>query len=372
MIKITKDVSAIRATDDIDLFEGQYAVKGMTYNSYVIGGKVVLDTVDTRKVDEWKTEIETLAPNPEYLIVSHVEPDHSSGVSFFLNKHKNVTVVASAAAFGFIKNFYGIDPEKKLIVKDGDTLEVAGHTLIFVAAPFVHWPEVMMTYDATDGILFSADGFGRFGADLTTDWTDEARRYYINIVGKYGAQVQAVLKKASALKINAICPLHGETLTGDLSKYIDLYDKWSSYTPETNGTLIACASIYGNTKNVAEAVKTELESRGETAEFIDLTRIDLAQAVALAFKYDKLVLAAPSYDGGLFPCAEFFLMRLKSKNYQNRRVALIENGTWAPSSARVMQSYLNDMKNINVCHTLTIKSANNASPTSALVDSLLS
>lgn len=372
MIKITDSITAIRATDDIDLFEGQYAVKGMTYNSYVIGGKVVLDTVDARKVDEWKREVEVLAPEPLYLIVSHVEPDHSSGIRYFLSAHKNVTVVASAAAFDYIKNFYGVVPENKLVIKDGDTLEAAGHTLKFVAAPFVHWPEVMMTYDATDGVLFSADGFGRFGSDLTTEWTDEARRYYINIVGKYGAQVQAVLKKAAGLKINAICPLHGETLTGDLSKYLDLYDKWSSYAPEERGTLIACASIYGNTLRAAEGVKAELEARGEKVELIDLTRGDLAQAVALAFKYDKLVLASPSYDGGLFPKAEHFLMRLKSKNYQARKVALIENGTWAPCAARVMQTYLQDMKNVTVCHTLTVKSANCTTPLSALADSLLS
>ena len=366
-MKITDTIKYVGVNDhQVDLFEGQYAVpNGMAYNSYVILDEkvAVMDTVDANFKHEWLDNLEQVLAGrkPDYLIVQHMEPDHAANVANFLEVYPGTTVVANAKTFVMIKNFFGLDLEgQKLEVENGSTLSLGNHNLTFVFAPMVHWPEVMVTYDSTDKVLFSADGFGKFGAlDADEDWTCEARRYYFNIVGKYGAQVQALLKKAATLDIQTICPLHGPILKENLGYYIGKYMTWSSYEPEDDGVLVAYASIHGNTKKAAEKMKEILEAKGaKKVAITDLSRDDMAEAIEDAFRYDKLVLAAASYDASVFPCMETFLNKLTNKNYQNRKIAIIENGSWAPTAARVMKSYVEKMKKIVLCEkTVTIKSA---------------
>lgn len=363
---ITDDIRYVGVNDhDIDLFEGQYVVEnGMAYNSYVIMDEqiAVMDTVDGNFTDEWLKNISDVIGDrkPSYLIVQHMEPDHSANVANFLDLYKDAKVVATAKAFVMMKQFFGTDyPERQIVVKEGDTLSLGTHTLTFVLAPMVHWPEVMVTYDSKDKVLFSADGFGKFGAlDTDADWACEARRYYFNIVGKYGMQVQALLKKAAGLDISMICPLHGPVLKENLGYYIDKYNTWSSYEPEDEGVLIAYASIHGNTKAAALYLAGVLEKKGiKHLEVIDLSRDDMSEAVEAAFRYDKMVLACATYDGGLFPVMEDFLAHLKSKNYQKRTVYLMENGSWAPIAAKKMKETLEQMKNITIDdEVITIKS----------------
>ena len=366
-MKITDTIKYVGVNDhQVDLFEGQYAVpNGMAYNSYVILDEkvAVMDTVDANFKHEWLDNLEQVlnGRKPDYLIVQHMEPDHAANVANFLEVYPGTTVVANAKTFVMIKNFFGLDLEgQKLEVENGSTLSLGNHNLTFVFAPMVHWPEVMVTYDSTDKVLFSADGFGKFGAlDADEDWACEARRYYFNIVGKYGAQVQALLKKAATLDIQTICPLHGPILKENLGYYIGKYMTWSSYEPEDDGVLVAYASIHGNTKKAAEKMKEILEAKGaKKVAITDLSRDDMAEAIEDAFRYDKLVLAAASYDASVFPCMETFLNKLTNKNYQNRKIAIIENGSWAPTAARVMKSYVEKMKKITLCEkTVTIKSA---------------
>lgn len=365
---LTKGVYYIGVDDkDIDLFEGQYVVPdGISYNSYVIIDEkiAVMDTVDLRKCEEWCLNLEkTLnGKEPDYLVVLHMEPDHAGSMEKFLNKYKNAKVVANEKTFVMMGQFFEkLDlSERMVVVKEGDSLSLGEHSLTFVMAPMVHWPEVMVAYESKDKILFSADGFGKFGAlDVDDEWDCEARRYYINIVGKYGAQVQALLKKASGLDIQKIFPLHGPMLTENLGYYINKYDIWSSYKPEDEGIFIAYTSIYGNTKNAAYKLKEILEARSNVKVSIaDLARDDMHEAVEDAFRYDRLVLACPTYDGGLFPYMEKFINHLKAKNYQNRTVAFIENGSWAPISAKKMKDEMSGLKNINfIEQKVTIKSA---------------
>ena len=365
---LTKGVYYIGVDDkDIDLFEGQYVVPdGISYNSYVIIDEkiAVMDTVDLRKCEEWCLNLEkTLnGKEPDYLVVLHMEPDHAGSMEKFLNKYKNAKVVANEKTFVMMGQFFEkLDlSERMVVVKEGDSLSLGEHSLTFVMAPMVHWPEVMVAYESKDKILFSADGFGKFGAlDVDDEWDCEARRYYINIVGKYGAQVQALLKKASGLDIQKIFPLHGPMLTENLGYYINKYDIWSSYKPEDEGIFIAYTSIYGNTKNAAYKLKEILEARSSVKVSIaDLARDDMHEAVEDAFRYDRLVLACPTYDGGLFPYMEKFINHLKAKNYQNRTVAFIENGSWAPISAKKMKDEMSGLKNINfIEQKVTIKSA---------------
>ena len=356
----------------VDLFEGQYKVpNGMSYNSYVIlDDKIaVMDTVDGFFTEEWLNNVEQVLDGkmPDYLVIQHMEPDHSASIPDFLKKYPKVTVVSTAKGFQFMEQFFpeffagqGLPAEQRIVAANDDILELGQHSLHFVYAPMVHWPEVMMTYEATEKILFAADGFGKFGAlDADEDWTCEARRYYFNIVGKYGAQVQALLKKAATLDIQTICPLHGPILKENLGYYIGKYMTWSSYEPEDDGVLVAYASIHGNTKKAAEKMKEILEAKGaKKVAITDLSRDDMAEAIEDAFRYDKLVLAAASYDASVFPCMETFLNKLTNKNYQNRKIAIIENGSWAPTAARVMKSYVEKMKKITLCEkTVTIKSA---------------
>ena len=366
MKEFSKSVKYIGVNDrELDLFEGQYIIpNGVSYNSYLILDEkiAVMDTVDAGKTDEWfeNLERELGGRTPDYLIISHLEPDHAANIKNFTEKYPAAALVASAKAMQMLPQFFDIDESvEKITVKDGDTLSLGSHELSFITAPMVHWPEVMVEYEKSEKILFSADGFGKFGAlDADEDWACEARRYYFNIVGKYGAPVQALLKKAAALEINTICPLHGPVLTENLGYYIDLYDTWSSYRPEKEGVFIACASIYGNTKKAALKLKELLEARGVKTAFSDITRDDIAEAVEDAFKYSATVLAASSYDGGVFPPMEALLCHLKSKAFQNRRIGIIENGSWAPCAARAMKGALEGMKNIEVCEsTVTIKSA---------------
>ena len=371
MKKISEAILGVGVDDTtIDLFESQYPVPtGVSYNSYVILDEktTILDTVDARATEPW---LENLAEalggrKPAYLVVSHMEPDHGANVAKLAALYPEMQVVGNAKTFQYMEQFFGADaiaPERRVVVKDGESLSLGAHTLTFVFAPMVHWPEVMVSYESSEKVLFSADGFGRFGAvakfDENADWASEARRYYLNIVGKYGPQVQALLKKAAALDIATICPLHGPVLQGDLTPYLHLYNTWSSYQPETRGVFIAYASIYGNTKTAALLLAEELKSRGVTVEIADLSRTDLAQAVAKAFQYSQMVCAAPSYDGGVFPVMADFLHHLKSKSYQNRTVALIENGSWAPSAARTMTAQLEEMKAITLLSgTVTVRAA---------------
>ena len=367
-MKIGNDIYYVGVNDhQIDLFEGQYVVpNGMSYNSYVIMDEkiAVMDTVDANFKDEWLENVAKVldGAKPDYLVVQHMEPDHAANIENFMKAYPDTTVVANTKTFTMMGNFFrnlNLDG-KKLVVANGDSLTLGKHVLTFVFAPMVHWPEVMVTYDSTDKVLFSADGFGKFGAlDVEEDWDCEARRYYIGIVGKYGPQVQKLLKAAATLDIQTICPLHGPILKENLGYYIGKYMTWSSYEPEDDGVLVAYASIHGNTKKAAEKMKEILEAKGaKKVAITDLSRDDMAEAIEDAFRYDKLVLAAASYDASVFPCLETFLNKLTNKNYQNRKIAIIENGSWAPTAARVMKSYVEKMKKITLCEkTVTIKSA---------------
>ena len=372
-MEITKDILYVGVNDHlVDLFEGQYDVpNGMAYNSYLIcDDKVaVMDSVDAHFTDEWITKIAAALGErtPDYLVVQHMEPDHSGSVAAFAQAYPGTTIVASAQAFNMMKAYFGTDyANRRVVVKEGDTLPLGTHTLHFVTAPMVHWPEVMVSYESTEKVLFSADGFGRFGAvakfDEKADWASEARRYYLNIVGKYGPQVQALLKKAAALDIATICPLHGPVLTGDLSKYLNYYDLWSSYrAEEPEKILVASASIHGHTRAAAHTMADKLRAKGAKVVEIDLTRVDVSYAVTEAFRCGKTVLACATYDGFLFPPMEALLTHLKTKNFQNRTVGLMENGTWAPMAAKLMRAELDGMKNITVCDAVvTIRSAANA------------
>ncbi len=366
-ITITDTIKYIGADDkDIDLFESQYVVpNGVSYNSYVILDEkvAVMDTVDRRRGEEWLKNLdEALAGRSvDYLVVSHMEPDHAANVQALAEKYPEMKVVGNAKTFPMIAQFFDIDlSQRSLVVAEGDTLNLGSHELTFVMAPMVHWPEVMVSYESSEKILFSADGFGKFGAlDTEEDWACEARRYYFNIVGKYGAQVQALLKKAAGLDIRMICPLHGPILKENLEYYIGKYQVWSSYEPEDEGILVAYASIHGNTGKAAVKLKEILEAKGaKKVAITDLSRDDMAEAIEDAFRYDKMVLACATYDGGLFPCMEDFLHHLKSKTYRNRTVALMENGSWAPTAAKAMRTMLEQMKDITICDkTVTIKSA---------------
>lgn len=368
MMEIAKDTFYIGVDDhDIDLFEGQYIVpNGISYNSYVIMDEkiAVMDTVDLRGEDEWFSKLSEVlgGRKPDYLVVSHMEPDHSGSILRLVKEFPDVTLVGNAKTFTFMSQFFNIDlTDKKLVVKEGDTLKLGGHELSFIMAPMVHWPEVMVTYDSSSKILYSADGFGKFGTlDTDEDWTCEARRYYMNIVGKYGAQVQALLKKFAARDIQTICPLHGPILKENLGYYIGKYDVWSSYMPEDKGIVIACASIHGNTKKAAYKLAEKLESKGEKVSVFDLSRDDIAEVVEDAFRYDRLVLASPTYDGGLFPAMDMFLARLKSKGYKKRKVGFMENGTWAPMAAKHMRAIVETLQDIEIIEpVVTIRSALN-------------
>ena len=354
MNHITKDVVYVGVNDHaVDLFEGQYVVpNGMSYNSYVVlDEKVcVFDTVDQHFTHEWLDNVEAAlnGRKPDYLVVQHMEPDHSANIDNFVKTYPDVTVVGNAKTFAMMEQFFGCAYANRLVVKDGDMLTTGRHTFTFVFAPMVHWPEVMVTYDSADKILFSADGFGKFGAlDAEEDWACEARRYYIGIVGKYGAQVQALLKKAAALDISIICPLHGPILTENLGEYLRLYDLWSSYTPESDGIVIAYTSVYGHTKKAVEALADALREKGCPAVIVhDLARCDMAEAVEDAFRYNKLVLATTTYNAGIFPFMREFIDHLTERNFQKRTVALIENGSWAPLAAKVMKEMLAPCKDL--------------------------
>ena len=351
---ITKDIRYIGVNDrDVDLFEGQYPVpNGIAYNSYVILDEkiAVMDTVDRNFTQPWLEKLTAALEGrkPDYLIVQHMEPDHAANVDKFLELYPDATVVASAKAFAMMKGFFGTDyADRRLIVGEGDTLSLGKHTLTFVTAPMVHWPEVIVTYDSYDKVLFSADGFGKFGAlDVEEPWEDEARRYYIGIVGKYGAQVQALLKKAAALDIAMICPLHGPVLTENLGHYLNLYDIWSSYRPESEGVVIAYTSVYGNTKDAALLLEQELKAQGQRVVVHDLARCDMSEAVADAFRFDRLVLATTSYNGDVFPFMKTYLHALTERSFRNRTVGLIENGSWAPVAAKVMKSILAESRDL--------------------------
>lgn len=365
--KVTEDILNVGVNDrEITLFEGQYEVeKGMAYNSYVILDEqvVVMDTVDPRATQEWLKNLEEVlgSRKVDYLVMQHMEPDHGGSIMRLIERFPDMKLVGNAKTFQMFQQFFDVNPgEKAVTVKEGDTLSVGKHTLQFFMAPMVHWPEVMVTYDQADKVLFSADGFGKFGTrDADENWTCEARRYYINICGKYGMQVQALLKKAAALEINTICPLHGPVLSENLEYYINKYQIWSSYEPEDEGVLIACASIHGHTMKAAEKMKEVLEQKGAKKVVIaDLTRDDIHEAVEDAFRYSHLVLAAASYDAGVFPPMEDFLRRLKAKNYQKRIVGIIENGSWAPTAAKSMKEILDGAKELTFAETVvTVKSA---------------
>ena len=365
-MKITDTIKYVGVNDHkVDLFEGQYHVPhGMSYNSYVILDEkiAVMDTVDARKTKEWFDNLDKELKEhvPDYLIVSHLEPDHSANIQLFTEKYKEAKLVLSAKAKAMLPQFFNIEglDERCIVVKEGEELDLGNHHLKFIMAPMVHWPEVMVEYETTEKILFSADGFGKFGAlSHDEDWACEARRYYFNIVGKYGAPVQTLLKKASTLDIKMICPLHGPILKDNLGYYIDKYQIWSSYQSEDEGVLVASASIHGNTKEVALKVVDLLKEKGVKVAFTDLTRDDMAEAVEDAFRYSKMILAGATYDGGVFSPMEDFLHRLQHKGYQNKTVGLIENGSWAPLANKVMKDMLTPMKNITICeNTVTIKS----------------
>lgn len=349
---------------DLDLFEGQYVVpNGISYNSYVILDEecAILDTVDQRGTKEWLVNVEEAlgGKSPSYLVISHMEPDHAANIQRVAEKYPEMKLVGNAKTFQMMKQFFDFTFEDRMVeVKEGDKLSLGEHELTFLMAPMVHWPEVMVSYESSEKVLFSADGFGKFGTlDTDEDWACEARRYYFNIVGKYGMQVQALLKKAATLDIRTICPLHGPILKENLEYYIGKYQVWSSYQPEDKGILVACASIHGNTKAAALELVKKLEKTGVKVAFTDLTRDDMAEAVEDAFRYDRMVVCACTYDGGLFPAAEVFLSHLKSKNYQNRTVGLVENGTWAPMAAKCMKAVLEGMKNITILEpVVSIKS----------------
>lgn len=362
---------------DIDLFESQYLVPdGVSYNSYVIlDDKIaVMDTVDERKTDEWFSNLTEVLEDrqPDYLVISHLEPDHSSNIERLAVRYPDMKLVGNAKTFQMLPQFFDMNfSERSIVVKEGEELSLGTHKLVFYMAPMVHWPEVMVTYEATEKILFSADGFGKFGAiELTKDkdWACEARRYYFNIVGKYGGPVQQLLKKAAGLDINMICPLHGPVLKDNLGYYIGLYDTWSRYEPENKGVLIAYASIHGNTAKAAHELADMLKKAGEDKVVVsDLSREDMAEVIEDAFRYDRMILCAASYDGGVFPCMQDFLLRLQSKAYQNRTVGMVENGSWAPCAARVMRNIVDTFKNITVVEpVVTIKSTVKESDKAAL------
>jgi flavorubredoxin len=375
-MEITQDIKYIGVNDyDIKLFESQYNVQnGMAYNSYVIVDEkiAVLDTSEADFAKEWLDNLENILGKrkPDYLIVQHMEPDHSSQIAVFMEKYPDAVIVSSIMAFNMMKQFFGVDySNRRQVIKEGDTLSLGNHVLSFIAAPMVHWPEVMVTYDTLDKVLFSADGFGKFGTlDTDEDWACEARRYYFGIVGKYGEQVQALLKKASALEIKAICPLHGPVLNDNLEYYLNLYNIWSSYGVESEGIMIAYTSVYGNTKKAVELLADKLKDKGcPKVVLADLAREDVAECVEDAFRYGKLVLATTTYNTGIFPYMREFINDLTERNYQKRTVALIENGTWAPSGIRVMKSMFENSKDITFAQNcVTIKSALNETSLSQL------
>ena len=365
-MEITKDIRYVGVNDHkVDLFEGQYVVPGgMAYNSYVILDEkvAVVDTVDAGFAGEWLGNVAAVLEGrtPDYLIVHHMEPDHSGSIMEFHNTYPEATIVSSAKAFTMMGQFFGCEfADNRVVVKEGDTLALGEHTLTFVTAPMVHWPEVIVTYDSHDKVLFSADGFGKFGAlDVSEAWDDEARRYYIGIVGKYGAQVQALLKKAAALDIQKICPLHGPVLTENLGHYLNLYDIWSSYRVEDEGIVIAYTSIYGNTKTAVEQLTRRLKDKGEKVVVHDLARCDMSEAISDAFRYGKLVLATTTYNGDVFPFMKTFLHGLTERNFRGRTVGLIENGSWAPVAAKVMQQILSECRELRFTDTtVRIRSA---------------
>ena len=375
-MNITEDIKYVGVNDhDIDLFEGQYQVEnGMAYNSYVITDDkiAIFDTVDAHFSEEWLANIKNVLGDakPDYLIIQHMEPDHSASIGIFMENYPDTTIVASAKAFTMMKQFFGTDyAEHQLVVKEKDTLELGKHTLTFVAAPMVHWPEVIMTYDSYAKVFFSADAFGKFGAlDVEEDWACEARRYYFGIVGKYGAQVQALLKKAAGLDIQTICPLHGPVLNENLTFYLNLYQTWSAYEPENKGVLIAYTSVYGNTKKAAELLAQMLVDKGcEKVAITDLARDDIAEAVEDAFRYDRLVLATTTYNGDVFPFMREFIESLTERNYQKRTIGLIENGSWAATAAKVMRQLFEKSKEITFTETtIKIMSALNEESTTQL------
>lgn len=383
-IEISDSIRYIGANDDeLKIFENQYNLpNGMAYNSYLIKDEkvVVMDTIDRRKTDAWlqNLENELQGRNIDYLVISHLEPDHAGSIKIFLDKYPNTILVGNAKTFEMLPQFFDINPDiKKMTVKEGDTLNIGKHTLQFIMAPMVHWPEVMVTYEQTEKVLFSADAFGKFGIiDDDDDWACEARRYYFGIVGKFGASVQVLLNKAKNLDIKTICPLHGPVLTENLEYYINKYDTWSSYKPEDEGVLIACASIYGHTMEVAKKLEEMLKEKGvEKVVLTDLANDDIDEAVEDAFRYSKVVLAASSYNARVFPPMEHFLTKLRDRNYQNRKIGIIENGSWAPSAGKCMKAILSEMKNIEIIEPMvTIKSAmkeNNIEEMNQLISKIL-
>lgn len=375
-MEISSTIKYVGVNDhDLDLFEGQYIVEnGMAYNSYVIiDDKIaVMDTVDVAFTEEWLNNVKAVigSKQPDYLIVQHMEPDHSAGITALMNAYPSATILASAPAFNMMKQFFGTDfADRRIVIKEGDTLSLGAHTLNFVSAPMVHWPEVMMTYDSLDKVLFSADGFGKFGAlDVEEDWACEARRYYFGIVGKYGMQVQNLLKKAAALEIQTICPLHGPVLSENLDYYLNLYQTWSSYGVETEGIFVAYTSVYGNTKKAAELLAEKLEALGcPKVAIADLAREDMAECVEDAFRYGKLVLATTTYNAGIFPFMREFIEHLTERGFQNRTVAFIENGSWAPTATKTMKALLENSKNLTYAENeVHIKSALNEESTAQL------
>ena len=382
-MEITKDIVYLGVNDHaVDLFESQYSVpNGMAYNSYLImdDQTVVMDTVDAHFTDEWITKIAAALGDraPDYLVVQHMEPDHAGSIDAFAQAYPTTKIVSSAKAFVMMQQFFGTDyADRRIVVKEGDTLPLGHHTLHFVTAPMVHWPEVIMTYDDADKVLFSADAFGKFGAlDVEEEWLPEARRYFIGIVGKYGVQVQAVLKKAAGLDIETICSLHGPILHKEqLADVLAAYDTWSAYRPETDGILVAYTSIYGHTADAAEQLAEELRTKGQQVVVMDLARCDMAEAVAQAFRFSKLVLATPTYTGDVFPFTKTFIEHLTERNYQNRTVALMENGSWAPTAARVMRKMFEASKNLTILdETVTVKGSLDDASTAqlhALADAL--
>ena len=376
-MRVTDDIKYVGVNDhQVDLFEGQYVVpRGMAYNSYVILDEkiAVMDTVDQHFGEEWLANLAAVLGDrkPDYLIVQHMEPDHSANITSFLGAYPDAVVIGNAKTFTFMEQFYGKNPSmKKQIVKNGEELCLGKHVLKFVFAPMVHWPEVMVTYDSTDKVLFSADGFGNFGANAVEDpegWACEARRYYFGIVGKYGLQTQKLLKAAAGLDIQVICPLHGPVLSEDLGYYLGMYDKWSSYTPEEPGVCIAYTSVYGHTRIAAEKLAELLRAKGVKVAISDLARDDMPEAVEDAFRYDRLVLATTTYNNGIFPFMHTFIEHLTEREYQNRTIAIIENGTWAPVAGKLMKAMFEKSKNITFTETtVTIKSALNADSEAAL------
>lgn len=384
-VTVSDSIKYIGVNDyDLDLFEGQYIIpNGVAYNSYVIlDDKItIMDTVDRRACGEWLNNLKEILgeKTPDYLVVQHMEPDHAASINILADLYPDMKIVGNQKTFGMINQFFDLDlgDGRKVIVSEGDKLELGNHCLNFVMAPMVHWPEVMLSYESTEKILFSADAFGKFGTlDTDEEWDCEARRYYFNIVGKYGAQVQTVLKKASSLDIKTICPLHGPILSENLDHYISLYDTWSSYKAEDKGVFIAYASIYGNTKQAVEKLAEILTEKGvETVKITDLAREDWAEAIEDAFRYDRMVVASPTYDGGIFTPVLEFLQHINSKMYQNRKVGIIENGSWAPMAGKKIKEFLTGMKNIEIVEpTVTVKSAmkqNTIKELESLADSLL-